>query len=142
LIELREVVDGDLPTHFAQQADLASAEMAGVPARDRAAFDEHWARIRADPTTVLRTIVLDGEIVGSVLAFERDGVREVGYRIGREHWGRGIATRALAAFLEELTERPLHAQVTHGNAGSIRVLEKCGFRRDGGDEELAYFVLD
>src|SRR5439155_16255443 len=32
------------------------------------------------------------EVAGYVLSFARDGRREVGYRLGREHWGRGIAT--------------------------------------------------
>jgi RimJ/RimL family protein N-acetyltransferase len=50
-----------------------------------------------------------------------------------------------------VTARPLHAHVAAHNAGSIRVLEKCGFRRDrvqatapasdDGIEELI-FVLD
>ena len=66
--------------------------------------------------------------------------------------GRGIATQALAQFTRQLTARPLFAHVAVHNAGSIRVLEKCGFRRDlvqeatapapdDGIEELI-FVLD
>ena len=47
-------------------------------------------------------------------------------------WGRGVATRALAAFLGEAeTTRPLFAGVVAHNAGSMRVLEKCGFSRTG-----------
>lgn len=45
---------------------------------------------------------------------------------GKEHWG-SVATRALAAFLRLVTERPLHAHVAQHNVGSRRVLEKCGF---------------
>jgi RimJ/RimL family protein N-acetyltransferase len=51
----------------------------------------------------------------------------VGYWVGREFWGRGIATRALAAFLDEVSERPIYAGVADTNLASIRVLEKCGF---------------
>ena len=40
--------------------------------------------------------------------------------------GPGLATRALAEFVEDLP-RPLHAWVAGSNVGSIRVLEKCGF---------------
>ena len=69
----------------------------------------------------------DGVVVGNVVSWEHEGEREVGYRIGREHWGRGVATAALAAFVAEVTERPLFAHVANTNAGSIRVLEKCGF---------------
>ena len=66
-----------------------------------------------------------------------DGYRLVGYWIGKPFWGRGIATAALAAFLDEEPIRPMRARVSDRNRGSIRVLEKCGFRlvarEDGGD---------
>jgi len=68
--------------------------------------------------------------------------REVGYWIGREHWGRGVATAALAAFVAEVTERPLFAHVVNSNAGSIRVLEKCGFRRTGDPTVAADGVVE
>ena len=44
------------------------------------------------------------------------------------HWGKGLATKALAAFLREETTRPLFGRTAKDNAGSRRVLEKCGFR--------------
>ena len=43
--------------------------------------------------------------------FDRDGKRLVGYWIGREFWGKGLATKALAELLAEVTARPLHAYV-------------------------------
>ena len=43
----------------------------------------------------------------------------VGYWIGREYWGKGVASRALALFLMEVDERPLHAYVATHNAGSL-----------------------
>jgi RimJ/RimL family protein N-acetyltransferase len=127
-VRLREVVPADLPIHFEQQRDPESNRMAGVPARDRAAFDAHWARILADPAVLVRTIVAGEEVAGSALSFVRDGRREVGYWIARERWGQGIATAALAALLAELRERPLFARVATGNGASVRVLERCGFR--------------
>jgi homocysteine S-methyltransferase len=126
-VELRPVVPGDLPILFEHQADPASAAMAKFPTRDRAAFDTHWARIMRDPTVILRTIVADGTVTGALSSFAEGGERLVGYWIGREFWGRGIASAALAQFLEVVTERPLHALVATTNRGSIRVLEKCGF---------------
>jgi RimJ/RimL family protein N-acetyltransferase len=56
------------------------------------------------------------------------GEREVTYWIGRSHWGKGIATSALRAFLAVDLSRPLHARVAYDNVASRRVLEKCGFR--------------
>lgn len=55
------------------------------------------------------------------------------YWLGRGYWGKGIATRALSAFLERSQIRPLYARAAKDNIGSIRVLEKCGFKTTGED---------
>jgi RimJ/RimL family protein N-acetyltransferase len=141
-VELRAVEDADLPVFFEWQRDPASTALAGLPARDRAAFEAHWARIRRDPEVTIRTVVADGEVAGNVLAFVQSGKPVVGYWIGREHWGCGIATRALAAFLREVTARPLYATVAPGNSASVRVLEKCGFTLAGEVEEAGERVLE
>jgi len=130
-IRLRPVEDADLPIFFEHQRDPESSAMAGVPARERAAFDEQWERIRGDEVSFVRTIVGDGEVVGNLMSWKADGVREIGYRIGREHWGQGVASAALAAFVRELDERPLHASVLPDNHASRRVLEKVGMERHG-----------
>lgn len=141
-ISLREVRDADLPALFEHQRDPESVRMADFPARDHDAFLAHWARIRADDVNLLRTIEIDGQVAGTVLSFPRDGVREVGYWIDRALWGRGIATRALAAFLEVERTRPLYAGVAKLNAGSVRVLEKCGFRHHHETEGDFILALD
>jgi RimJ/RimL family protein N-acetyltransferase len=101
--------------------------MALFPARERGAFDAHWRKILSDDSLVARAIEVDGEVAGNVGSWEQDGRQLVGYWLGREFWGRGLATAALAEFVEELEVRPLHAWVASSNLGSIRVLEKCGF---------------
>lgn len=105
--------------------------MAAFTANDPAdwnAFLAHWRRILADATVIVRTIVVDGAVVGSVLSYETDGKPEVSYWLGRAFWGRGIATAALAQFLAEVNPmRPIYARVAKDNAGSRRVLKKCGF---------------
>lgn len=102
----------------------------------REQFDAKWSRLLADPSIVARTILVDGEIVGSISRFPVDGSPNLTYWIAREWWGKGVATRALAGFLAELPERPIHASAAGDNAGSLRVLERCGFRRVG--TETAY----
>jgi RimJ/RimL family protein N-acetyltransferase len=134
---LRDVVDDDLPILFKHQLDPAASAMAAVPSRDREAFMAHWERIRADDSVVLKTILVGEQVAGSVVSWQHEGERLVGYWIGRDHWGKGIATAALAAFLQVVETRPLRARVAEHNIGSIRVLEKCGFTRsDGNDGEL------
>jgi RimJ/RimL family protein N-acetyltransferase len=127
-VELREVVDGDLETLYEHQLDEQAATMAGFPSRGRDAFIAHWDRIRADPDCMTLSIVAGGELAGNLGCFPDAGKRAVGYWIGKEFWGRGIATAALGRFLESYDERPLHAWVLISNTASRRVLEKCGFQ--------------
>jgi RimJ/RimL family protein N-acetyltransferase len=126
-VVLRRVVDADLPIFFEHQLDPEATQMASFPARDRDAFMAHWGRILRDPNVETRTVLCDGRVAGNVVSFEHEGRREVGYWLGRDFWGRGVATRALAAFLDEDDARPLYAHAARHNIGSIRVLEKCGF---------------
>jgi RimJ/RimL family protein N-acetyltransferase len=140
-VTLRPVVDADLPALYAHQADPEAAARAAMPSRDRAAFEAHWARIRSSPTGTIRAVLADGVLAGNVLAWEADGTTLVGYWIGRQFWGRGVASAALAAFLEELSTRPLWAAVAVANPASRRVLAKCGFVEAGppvvGDDGVA-----
>ncbi len=127
-VRLRNIEPNDLPIFYEQQLDADATRMAAFPARNRAAFDAHWAtNILGNPEAVKQTILIDGQVAGNIGSWPQEGVRLVGYWIGKEHWGKGVATRALAAFLHLLTERPLHAHVVKHNVASIRVLEKCGF---------------
>ena len=134
-VVLRDVEAGDLPVFFAHQQDPDALRMAAVPARDRAAFDAHWARLLADGTCIARTIVASGEVAGYIGSYGPAEAREVGYWIGRAFWGRGVATAALTAFLRDIPARPLFAHVARANGGSLRVLERCGFAIVG-DEQV------
>jgi RimJ/RimL family protein N-acetyltransferase len=137
---LRNVEEADLPIFFEQQLDPEANYMAAFIGRepsDRSAFDAHWRRILNDDKTINKTIVVDGQVVGYIASFMMFGEREVGYWIGKEHWGKGIATRALAALLGEIETRPLYAHAAKDNIASIRVLQKCGFVISGEDKSFA-----
>ena len=143
---LREVVDSDLDAFFEHQREPEANRMAAFPARDREAFDAHWRRLLADDSLTKRTIVYEGEVAGNLGCWEQEGRRFVGYWIGREFWGKGLATRALQELTGEVTQRPLHAWVATSNVASIRVLAKCGFVRVGSHkndvEELLFALRD
>ena len=72
-----------------------------------------------------------------MLHFTLFGECEVSYWIARRHWGRGIATAPLRRFVAEQTQRRLHARAAKDNAGSIRVLQRCGFVVCGEGRALA-----
>ena len=108
--------------------------MAAFPSRDHDAHIAHWRKISADDACITKAIVVGDTVAGNIGSWCQDGHREVGYWIGKEHWGKGIASSALALLLNEVRERPIYAWVVSSNAASIRVLEKAGFvfeRTDG-----------
>ena len=57
--------------------------------------------------------------------------------VGNEFWGNGIATQALTELLRTVEDRPLYASAASDNAASLRVLEKCGFRKRGSAKAFA-----
>jgi RimJ/RimL family protein N-acetyltransferase len=132
---LRSIQPEDIPTLYDQQNDQVAADLAAFPIRSRTAHEEHWLKVLANPDNITRAIVVDGEVVGNIGCWIGEGGREVGYWIGRPYWGRGYASQALADLLTEVSERPVFAHVAEHNAGSIRVLEKCGFIITGNHQD-------
>lgn len=76
-----------------------------------------------------------GELAGIVKAAIHDHRAQVGYVVHEPFWGRGIATSAVRQVLTELEELPrilrIWATCAIDNPASARVLEKCGFQREG-----------
>ncbi|MFI6493338.1 GNAT family N-acetyltransferase [Streptomyces sp. NPDC050564] len=139
-IFLSALEDSDLPICWEQLTDPELQQMAAGTRKyhyDRGHFDQHWAKVRSDPSVILRTIVADDAVAGYAAVFGPPSEREVTYVVGRAHWGQGIATTALAELIEPEPARPLHADAAADNAGSIRVLEKCGFLVTGKSRRFA-----
>lgn len=126
-IRLRDIVADDLPILFEHELDPDANLLAAVFPRDRKAFDLHWKTLLADPSIVSRAILMDDRLVGRISCFQMDGQDSIGYWIAKEHWAKGIATRAIRLLLDEVPTRPLHAQAARHNTASIRALERNGF---------------
>ncbi len=80
----------------------------------------------------------DDRAIGRCTLFALDAQNlraEVGYILGREHWGQGLMREALAVLLEyafgALGLHRLEADIDPRNAASIRALEHFGFAREG-----------
>ncbi len=136
-VQLRDVEADDLPLFFEHQRDPIAVAMVAFNSRDRAAFDEHWAKLLADETKLKKTIVADGQVAGNIGSWLSEGKQEIGYWLDRALWGRGIATEALSAFLRLEQTRPLYAGVAKHNVASIRVLQKCGFTLLGPEDQAS-----
>lgn len=139
-LALREVEPSDLEIFFAHQRDPAAIRMAAFVGRDpgdHAAFIAHWEKILKSPQNTNRTIVAAGQVVGYIACYPSAAHLEVTYWLGREFWGRGLATRALQQMLRLVTARPIVARAATDNTGSLRVLQKCGFQIIGHDQGFA-----
>jgi RimJ/RimL family protein N-acetyltransferase len=109
------------------QRDPESNRLAVTNPRSREGFETHWANVLSDPALTARAVLAGDEMVGYIGCFGIDGHTNVGYRIDRNYWGQGIATRALKLLLREVPIRPIYAHVATSNHPSLHVLQKCGF---------------
>jgi RimJ/RimL family protein N-acetyltransferase len=130
LLLLRDVIESDLAIFFVQQQDPEANHMAAFTVKDpsdREVFDKRWRRILRDSTIVTQSIIYNQEVAGSVSCYQSELGSEVTYWLGKEFWGKGIAPKALAMFLQAQPKRPCYARVATDNLASRRVLERCGF---------------
>ncbi|WP_220682676.1 GNAT family N-acetyltransferase [Methanofollis formosanus] len=143
--------------HLVADVDADAATLAGLLG---AAVPDDWppetlpdalplflSWLKNDPESVgwnlWYVISAEGVLVGSCGFVGRpspDGEAEIGYAVLPAYRGCGYATEAVAALVEWAFGCPevvrVTAQAEAGNGASVRVLEKCGFVRDGvGDEE-------
>lgn len=86
-----------------------------------------------------QAVVVNGECAGSIgvtfLEGEYKYTGKLGFWLGESHWGKGIMTQAVSELVSRLfgefgTKR-LYAPVVQSNTGSINVLLKAGFVREG-----------
>lgn len=139
-------MEADLELFHEHERDPETVRRSKFTPRERDAFMKHWTtKVLGDPTVLTRTVTVDGVVAGSVVSWWDGDRRFIGYVFGRSFWGRGIGTRALALFLGVERTRPLHADPYQGNTGSVKLLEKHGFRRTGtlrhGEYEHLLLVL-
>jgi RimJ/RimL family protein N-acetyltransferase len=139
-ITLRQVESSDLDTFYQHQLDREAIRMAAFVCKDpkdKAAFDAHWDKILRSSQNITRTIVAERQVAGHIACYPHGENMEVTYWLGREFWGRGLATQALKRMLDLVVARPIFGRAATDNLGSIRVLQKCGFKIIGNDKGFA-----
>ena len=77
----------------------------------------------------MKIIISNSEVAGYLTKYELDGEPQIGFVLGREFWGKGLATESLREFLSTIDTRPIYARTAFDYIGSIRVLQKLGFTR-------------
>ncbi|GAB3010296.1 GNAT family N-acetyltransferase [Niabella terrae] len=139
-IRLRPTVAGDLSYFFEFQKDEAAGRMAAFTPGDRfdqSAWLDRHSRYLADPTINNQTILVNDRIVGSIAKFMVEGDAELTYWLDRSCWGQGIGSKALKAFLDLESTRPIYGRVAFDNIASQKILERAGFVKTGSDKGFA-----
>lgn len=132
---LRRALEEDLDAFHAIFGDeVAMRYWSSPPHRDLETSRE-WLRsmIEAGPRESDDFVVtLDGKTIGKMGAYQ---LPEFGFLLAREHWGKGLASEALAAFLDHRRNVApgsyLNADVDPRNSGSLRLLKRHGFVETG-----------
>lgn len=143
-ISLRWLTEEDVPSLFSIFSDPEVMRYwSSLPLTDR----DGARRLLADIHDYFRQRTLfqwgiarrtDGLIIGTCTLFNIDSANrraELGYALGREHWGQGYMQEALGALLEfcfdSLNLHRVEADVDPQNGASIKTLERLGFQREG-----------
>jgi ribosomal-protein-alanine N-acetyltransferase len=141
---IRLVAEEDLPALLAVNADdvatryLPYASWSGMEDA-QAWFGRATVRLAArEAAQFVMVLPETGHVIGSCLLFKFDEASaraEVGYVLGREHWGSGYMLEAMKAVVDfafdQLGLRRLEAEIDPRNIASARLLERLGFAREG-----------
>lgn len=141
---LRPAVADDLQPLMAVNGDDETTRFLPYPTWRTIDDAASWlARMRtlADGGTAQQLVLVSkstSAAIGTLLLFKHDapsGRVEIGYVLGRLHWGRGLAREALLAACAHLFDtggiRRIEAEVNPANAASCRLLDRLGFVHEG-----------
>ena len=143
-VELRTVEEEDLEFTRDVINDPRVWRTLGTARPHNGADQEEWFESLADDGSETFLVCRDGDPVGVIGLDQNEtwGLGELGYWIAPDRWGEGYCTdavRTVARYAFE--ERRLHkvaAEAYEHNEGSLRVLEKVGFEREGVRREEAF----
>lgn len=143
-LKIRPIAVGDLAALFEVNGDDAVTRYLPYASWATKADGEAWyARMLLQQAAgeALQYVVVDAagdKVIGTALLFRFDlssARAELGYVLGRAHWGRGLMHEALDALLQHaftaMRLRRIEAQVDPRNAASARAVERLGFQHEG-----------
>jgi RimJ/RimL family protein N-acetyltransferase len=142
MINLRELLPSDLDrlVRLANDENVSRYLIYTFPHPYTPADAEWWIGTGSKQNgAITRVIEYRGEFAGLVgitpQAGWRNHLAEIGYWLGKEYWGRGIATSALKQMTDygfgSLQLQKLYAPVLAPNVASMRVVTKCGYELEG-----------
>ena len=132
---LRRAQASDLDAIHAVLSNAEAMRYWSTPPHENIEQTREWLTgMIESPPSLSEDFVIErgGQAIGKVGAWR---LPDFGYILHPDHWGAGLATEAVTAFLTHAFARPdidyLTADIDPRNAGSIRLLTKLGFRETG-----------
>jgi RimJ/RimL family protein N-acetyltransferase len=138
------------------QADPATRQFLDWPVRDRSAARRHLlartrhTRLWQTDDFLALAIEVNGALAGDVSLHLRSvhsasRIVEIGWIVGKQHTGQGLASEAAAAMLDfafgEVASHIVIAEIHEGNHASRALAERLGFRPASLEGGLATFAL-
>lgn len=143
-LRIRQLRDSDLPEWFELNGDVeVHRYLTSTPwkeLQEAEAWFQRVAKLQTSGKGLMFAIALreTDRIIGTCTVFaleEENAHAELGYILGRPHWGQGLMKEALTAFIDcVFWTMPIHrleAQLDARNTTSSRLLQRLGFERDG-----------
>ena len=127
---LRRAQRGDVAAMHAIMSDPDAMRYWSTPPHTDRIDTERWiaSMVGADAAASDDFVVMfEGRLIGKLGAWK---LPEVGFLFGRDHWGQGLATEALLAFIARrraLGSSELTADVDPRNSAALKFLERAGF---------------
>ncbi|WP_237132723.1 GNAT family N-acetyltransferase [Pseudohongiella sp. O18] len=142
MIELRGYAasDAERLTELANSANVSQFLVYTFPYPYTLEDAVWWITIGSQENgAITKAVEYHGELIGSVGITPQTGWKshtaEIGYWLGEQFWGRGIATQVLERMTNEVFADgrwdKLFAPVLSPNQASVRVLEKNGYQLEG-----------
>ncbi len=141
-VTIRELAEADID----RMVELANNEKISVNLRDQFPHPythkdavEFMKMLKSNDRLIVFAIDYNGSYAGNIgLVLETDVYRkcaDIGYFLGEPYWNKGVMTKALnlaTSFgFEKLKLVRIHCGVYEYNKASQRVLEKCGYEKEG-----------
>lgn len=139
-LNLREFVATDFAAVHAYSSDPRVTRYLFFGPRDEQSTAEYLEELLASQRELPRTRfelaveeIASGKLIGACdLSLIESNVVDLGYMLGAEQWGKGLATEIALALVDaaffDLRAQRVISTVDVNNAASIRVLEKIGMR--------------
>jgi len=124
-----------------QRSRDSLVELGWIAQADWPLFHRHYHTIITQKKLDIFAVRVDGEYAGAVEVSDGGDHYQIGYWLGVDYCGQGIATEAIRSVVGQLDHRAVTADTLKTNRASARVLEKNGFELERTSDTHRFYRL-